>query len=139
MKTTSTSLFVLCVFVLPTTGCGDAGPEIPPLGSVTGVVTLDGQPLPEVMVMFQPKAGGRSSMGKTDATGNYILNFNSETPGAIIGDHAVSIRTPMETPNPGQKEAIPSVYNTKTLLLEKVSDGENTIDFDLKSKPSARP
>lgn len=138
MKSIYASILLLCALSISLTGCGGGGPDTPALGSVNGTVTLDGQPLAEVMVMFQPKAGGRASMGKTDSGGQYTLNFNSETPGAIIGDHTVSIRTPMENPDPNKKETIPAVYNRKSMLLEKVNTGENKIDFELRSKPFAK-
>ncbi|MCR9231751.1 MAG: hypothetical protein NXI29_12120 [bacterium] len=41
-----------------TVGCGDsAGSDQPDLGTVSGVVTMDGKPLPAVTVTFTPTEG----------------------------------------------------------------------------------
>ena len=48
-------------------GCGNS----PPLGTVSGRVTLDGQPLAETTVEFQP-ASGSPAYGVTDAEGRKV-------------------------------------------------------------------
>lgn len=116
-------------------GCGDGAPEdTPEVGTVTGTVTLDGKPLPGVVVAFQPETG-RGSTGRTDEQGKYTLGYNAELDGAAVGMHKVTITTPTEAPDPtgSFKEPIPAKYNAKTELTEQVNAGENVIDFDLKS------
>src|SRR5512134_2265452 len=71
-------------------GCG--GPDHPEVGRVSGVVTLDGQPLPEATVMFQPTEG-RASIATTDSAGKYSLTYLDGVPGAKLGPHKVIIRT----------------------------------------------
>src|SRR5687768_9403934 len=63
------------------TGCG--GPEHPDVGRVSGVVTLDGQPLPEATVMFQPE-NGRASVATTDSAGKYSMTYLDGVPGAKL-------------------------------------------------------
>lgn len=127
------SIFTLFI----ATGCGDGGgSDQPDLGTVTGVVTMDGKPLANVTVVFTPTAG-RPSNAKTDAAGNYELGYLRDTRGAVIGSHQVSISTPQENPTPpGQvyKDPIPAKYNTKTTLTADVKEGANTFDFQLESK-----
>ncbi|WP_417391838.1 hypothetical protein [Gimesia sp.] len=130
----------LCLFLLSfclLTGCGDSGgSDQPDLGTVTGVVTMDGQPLSNVMVSFSPE-NGRPSIARTDEAGNYELGYLAETKGAVIGKHTVSITTPQENPTPpGQvyKDPIPAKYNSKTTLTADVKAGDNTFDFQLESK-----
>ncbi|QDU52918.1 carboxypeptidase-like regulatory domain-containing protein [Gimesia panareensis] len=128
-------LTTLCLCL--TVGCGgSAGSDQPDLGSVTGVVTMDGEPLSNVSVTFTPTEG-RPSNGVTDETGKYVLGYLRDTQGAVIGTHQVSITTPQDAPTPpGQKykDPIPAKYNTETTLTEEVKAGDNTIDFKLESK-----
>src|SRR5262245_9061165 len=53
-------------------GCGTRAD----LATVTGKITIDGQPLPDAFVVFAPTASGTSSRGKTDAGGNYEMMFS---------------------------------------------------------------
>ncbi|QDT45233.1 hypothetical protein Pan241w_53520 [Gimesia alba] len=130
-------LALLSVFPLIfSAGCGGGGADDQPdLGTVTGIVTMDGAPLPNVTVTFTP-AEGRASNGVTDEAGKYELGYLRDTMGAVIGSHNVSITTPQEAPTPpGQtyKDPIPAKYNSETTLKEEVKAGENTINFDLTS------
>lgn len=110
-------------------GCGGVARDVPKLGQVTGVVKLDGQPLANAMVQFVPEHS-RMSGGKTDDQGKYELNFNERLKGAAIGKHKVRITvgTPMEP------QKIPPKYNVQTELTAEVKEGNNEINFDLKSK-----
>ena len=140
-----------CVIGLACVGCGESGP---PLGTVSGVVTMDGEPLANALVTFTPEAGGRGSIGKTDAGGKYELAF-VDGKGALIGNHKVSVTTIKEAAavtemssdspeyaNQGSsadydkaetKEPIPEKYNTKTELTFDVKAGSNTYDIPLES------
>ena len=141
-----------CIAAVACVGCGESGP---PLGQVSGTVTMDGAPLANALVTFTPEAGGRGSMGKTDANGKYELAF-VDSKGALIGAHKVSVTTIQESSggttemssdspeyaNQGSsadydkavvKEPIPEKYNTKTELTFDVKAGANTYDIPLKS------
>jgi hypothetical protein len=118
---------------LPVAGCGSADN----LAKVTGKVTLDGKVLTDATVEFQPIAeGGSPSSGSTDAEGRYELMYTFRTPGALPGEHVVSIRTAgtyfddqgneLERP-----ERVPAEYNDQTKLRRTVVPGTNTFDFDL--------
>ena len=56
---------------------------------VSGVVTLDGEPLAGAGVNFKPKVGAIAS-DVTDAEGRYRLTTGS-IDGALLGDHGVTI------------------------------------------------
>ena len=115
-------------------GCG--GPEHPEVGRVSGVVTLDGQPLAEATVMFQPTKG-RASIATTDSAGKYSLIYLDGVPGAMLGAHKVIIRTeiPGEDGQPPiAKEKLPKKYHDHTELTAEVKPGSNTFDFELKSQ-----
>ncbi len=121
-------------------GCGGRG-DRPELGTVTGTVYMDGTPLPNVWVMFNPTEGGRTSMGRTNEEGEYELMYLEGTEGANIGPHKVVIMTYHEDEieemklNTGKpvKEPIPARYNSQTSLTEVVEEGANVIDFHLES------
>jgi hypothetical protein len=129
-----TSAAWICLAVAMLAGCGD-----PDLATVTGRVTLDGNPLPKAFLTFAPtSAGGATSFGKSDENGNYRMIFSDTQSGAWIGPSRVEIRTGDLLPdNSGRiPELVPSVYNTKSTLTADVKSGSNTVDFDLKSNAS---
>ena len=70
-------------------GCSDA----PPLGKVSGTVTLDGDPVPKAVVAFQPE-GAPASRGVTDSNGRYELIYQMDSSGAVFGPHRVIIFLP---------------------------------------------
>ncbi|MCH9653478.1 MAG: carboxypeptidase regulatory-like domain-containing protein [Planctomycetes bacterium] len=86
--------FTLKFLLVTLTGCciGCSGGSDIDLGQVKGVVSMDGQPLPDVVVVFKPEKGNPSS-GVTDANGNYELVYIGKSKGAIIGSHKVSVTT----------------------------------------------
>ena len=115
-------------------GCGGSGPR---LGRVQGKVTLNGKPLAEAEVNFQPTAEGTApSAGTTDADGRYELMYTFDTKGAVPGEHVVTITTGGTfLDDQGiefeREESVPAKYNTETELRETVEPGSNTIDFEL--------
>lgn len=135
-----------CVLVAATLlGCGK--PPIPPTNEVTGRVTLDGKPLPQVAVMFTPdsKVDGRTveSTAITDSNGEYKLIYsmptsNSNKPlkgtGAVAGTHTVTVSdykmVAESLPPPGR---IPLKYTEKgsTPLSFEVQEGPQSIDIKL--------
>ncbi len=126
-------LLIAAAFLV--SGCGAPGNR-PELGSVTGIVTLDGQPQAGVIVSFQPEKG-RGSFGLTDEQGRYNLNYIFDVPGAKVGRHTVSISTPKgDDSDPSSlliKERIPAQYNVKSTLTTDVQPGSNEIDCELTS------
>ena len=106
------------------------------IGKVSGVVTMDGQSLPQATVMFQP-ALGRPSMGVTDDSGRYQLSYAPGIEGATLGEHQVIIRTEIAGADgePVQrKEMLPPRYNNNSELKTTVLAGQNTCNFALSSK-----
>jgi hypothetical protein len=126
-------VFVI-VMLIGLAGCG--GPEHPEVGRVSGVVTLDGQPLAEATVMFQPTEG-RASIATTNSAGKYSLTYLDGVPGALLGAHKVIIRTeiPGEDGQPPiAKEKLPKRYHDQTELTAEVKRGANTFNFPLMSQ-----
>ena len=115
-------LLTLPFCLLP--GCRPSGPRIAP---VTGIVTMDGQPLPGAAVIFRP-AEGRFSSARTDGSGRYELIYLRDKKGAIVGPHKVVITTRSESV---PVEKVPAQYNTDSTLTAEVADGSNEFDFQL--------
>jgi hypothetical protein len=131
--------------VLTGSGCSSTPADQPPLGRVRGKVTMDGQPLAGVDVVFVPKPG-RPSMATTDASGRYDLWYINRTMGAKLGPHKVFIRpSDMASDDPSAegtsggapampRPRIPAKYNKRSTLTAEVKAGRNTFDFALESK-----
>lgn len=88
--------------------------------AVTGVVTLDGQPLPGAEIMFVGNDGKKFS-GKTDEQGRYDLGRAKR--GVPVGTHRVTISGP----------DIPMKYSDTegSPLVVEIESGENQFVFDL--------
>jgi len=122
-----------CVLGLSLTGCG-ANENV---GTVSGLISLNGEPLVGALVQFEPLAGSAPSGGFTDETGRYSLTYNREVQGAEVGEHRVLISTKdvgnadADPPRPRKSESVPAKYNTKSELTAVVKPGKNAIDFAL--------
>ena len=111
-------------------GCGSSGPE---LAKVTGSVLVNGQPVPSVMVEFQPPEPGSPSVGFTDSDGRYELRFSRKRWGALLGTHTVRLSFD-DDPDSGQDKPpfrFPAQYSTASELTADVKSGSNTHNFDL--------
>lgn len=112
---------------------------------VTGVVTLDGQPVEGANVMFQSPEQG--SFGLTDAQGRYELQTFEPGDGAMPGEYRVAISKvkvflpKVEQGEPGYVEPpppehlVPSKYAAPTSsgLTATVTEGkDNEFNFELK-------
>ncbi len=127
---------ILAFGLVVTTGCGDDGLE-----GVTGVVTMDGEPLEGAAIEFVPTGTeGSPSYGKTDSSGNFKMEFSSSATGVVPGEYQVSISTfDVADPDndiPGKKERVPSKYRGENSeLIVTVKEGEqNHFEFDIESE-----
>ena len=140
----------MAVVVLSLAGCGSTSDQ-PELGQVTGTITLDGEPLKGIAVVFYPDSG-RPARGKTSPEGKYELTYIRETKGTKVGHNRVEVAPDEEGAEEeesgdgsgeeqvqkpkakGAKPKIPARYNTKSELEADVKPGENVFDFKLESK-----
>lgn len=113
-------------------GCG--GGDHPPLGKVTGKVTMGGEPLAGLIVVFKPQSG-RASTGTTDAEGNYVLEYAYRVRGAKVGPGTVMLEWPL-----GAKDTKPlaTKYTTQSELKLEVKAGSNTFDIPLEGDPKKK-
>lgn len=139
------------------TGC-QRGTGRPKTYSVTGTVTLNGQPVEGATVMFVPKnpgEGAQPATAETDAQGRYQLGTFAKGDGALPGEYLVRVvkfpkaqtstggatsedeyRPPEETaapPPPAPKNELPAKYaDEKTSGLSfKVEPKSNTFNIEL--------
>lgn len=147
------ALALVCALMLP--ACG-SNSKLKTEG-VSGVVTLDGEPLADANVYFSPVAGGNSAVARTDAKGFYQLQTAGGAAGAgttegtykVFFKHEAVIspqETVTETNEDGEevevvKEAVtendlPEMYGdpeTSGFTVDVVK-GKNSFYFDLKSE-----
>jgi len=146
---------IVCASAL--VGCG--GPKgnysLVDLVKGHGTITLDGQPLPDAVVTFEDPADDTMSYAKTDAQGNYTLQFDSEMSGVKVGKKVVRISTTRRllalASKPGEEEGeadgdpdavgkkkpielVPDKYNKSSELTAEVVQGTTRYDFALQSK-----
>jgi hypothetical protein len=125
------------------------------LAPVSGKVTMDGKPLPRVVVTFAPMGTkenmnvGPTASAVTDAQGRYALKLDAGKPGAVVGKCRVYINTTLEERSKGggdepdapgpframAPEKIPPKYSRQTeLVFDVPAGGTDQANFDLRSK-----
>lgn len=123
-------------------GCSEQGPL---LGTVSGTITLEGEPLENAFVVFSPTslAAGVTEVNaaeKTDANGYYEMQYGIESMGVPPGTYQVQISTAdwIKQPDGSNKvirESVPRHYVGIDSVLEfTVVEGENDASFDLSKK-----
>lgn len=140
MRSSPTTLLICQVWcgaagILLGPGCQQG--DTPPLGTVTGVVTLNGEPLAGAAILFALDEGGRPAAGITREDGTYQLEYTSTRSGAPVGQHVVRISTGKEGNStvPEVPEQLPSKYHSQSELTAMVNAGQNKIDFALEAAP----
>ena len=132
------ALIVVCILASGLLAPTSPTEGLPPLGKVTGTVTLDGQPLESAMVEFEPitdlkkKEGMKTpaSFGRTNKSGDFSLTVTGVA-GAAIGKHRVRV-----TKNDDKGlEMLPVRYHRKTQLQKEVQAGSNAFKLELTSAP----
>lgn len=134
-------LVALCC-LMAVIGCGREN-DAPDTVAVTGIVTYQGNPVPNLSVGFVPEKGMLAT-GTTDSSGRFELTTSAPGDGAIAGSYKVAINfVPEKTPEmpgfPGSenvsKSPIPTKYadiNTSGLAATVESDAsKNDFKFEL--------
>jgi hypothetical protein len=137
-KTSWSALFGF-VGLLGIAGCDKGDTTLAP---VEGSVTLDGQPLPKVYLLFdQPQASQNNAFtGLTDEQGRYVLKpLGGDRAGAAPGMYRVTLTTAFAPPGaaedaPLPPERVPPLYRNGKLDYDVPDGGTKDASFDLKSK-----
>jgi hypothetical protein len=121
----------MCGLLLAASGCGSGG-DRPPLGQVSGTITMEGKPLEGLIVLIKPKEG-RPAVGETDKNGFYRAEYLYRVPGAKVGPSIVSFEWPLAKGGPPLAEK----YGPKSEIAFEVKAGSNEFSLDL--EPAAPP
>jgi hypothetical protein len=140
MRKSALRIFACCLLFL-LSGCGQSWPLNE---NVEGTLKLDGAPVANVLVRFEPDnttAKVPTSMGETDAKGHFQLTCENGKAGAVIGKHNVVIFKGL--PGPGEAASttvIPAAYTraAKTPLQIEVTANEHTYDLNMSANPPLR-
>ena len=136
---------MLGLIFLPPMGCSAPVEDNLPREAISGMVTLDGQPLPKGTIQFRPASQEATAAGAMIDDGRFTIPRGQ---GLVPGKYKVQIDsredagTPLAqgelpgAPDVSKKKPaalIPARYNTKTELTAEVkSGGPNDFPFDLK-------
>jgi hypothetical protein len=121
---------VLLAIVLFAAGCGSAGPS--PV-KVTGQVLLDGNPMPDGDIYFQPD-DGRVPVSSKIVEGRYSVQPLPCVYRVLIHQQRDSGKKNMYG-KPQMKSTIPARYNVDTELKATVTkDGPNEFNFEILSQ-----
>ena len=137
-----TSLALLAAGLATAAGCGDNGPKPVP---VEGRVTLNGKPVKQMLVNFQPvgKTYGTGANGMTDDDGKFSMMDSRGGTGAHVGEYKVSFYPPLnrrvegdpstDVIDDGSKSGLPRIYldGEKTPLRVTVPEGGGTAEIIL--------
>jgi hypothetical protein len=138
---------VLSLISLAAAGCSSKAV----LAEVSGVVMLNGKPMPDAVVQFLPEPDkgtqGPMSSGSTDVEGRFQLMCSDQRPGAVVGFHRVIIQDARSIPHARSDFStekppalipprIASIYASAagTPLRQEVKPGPQTVTIDVKSK-----
>ena len=142
------SRWLIGVVLMAAWGCGGTQK----IANVSGKVTLDGKPLANATVTFQPFPpegsieAGEASIGKTNEKGEFTLTTLSGSKGAKVGKHHVLISSQFSKApedysrprrgGPEQDDKVPSRYGMgqkDEIIFEVPSRGTDKADFPLTS------
>jgi len=144
------SFTFLCLITLAISGCsGDDGGYSGPTGTVSGTVTLDGQPV-SANVVFMNSIEGFNASGVADASGSFSLQSNGDTDlpvgkyqvGVTAADEGAemdpeaAMKASLESDDGsigGTSSNIPAKYNSPagSGLSFEVKEGDNSFEVKM--------
>ena len=136
---------LMCVAFLA--GCGDGISRVP----ITGLLTVQGEPLAGASVQFFPQAGtqGEGAMGVSGTDGKFtVISSRQDDAGLPAGKYKVRVSLMMEkgtvlppdalqAEHPNAQEMVPSPFSTANSTLEvdiPAGGGEVKVDLPVKLK-----
>ena len=136
MQRATLALMLAGLFCLSAVGCGNSYDLVP----VSGKITVDGEPLANASVIFQPteaEPGSPSSVAVTDAQGQYTLKTATANPqdGAVPGPHRVTLSAVTKAPQSGEAPAeeatLPKKAAEANLTFDVPAGGTSEANFEL--------
>lgn len=120
---------VVVALIVCITGCSGSTDQ-PDVADVRGVVTLDGQPVAGVNILFQPESG-RAAVGLTNDKGEYELQYLDGVRGCKLGTNTVGFDWPPDSPN---MIAIPAKHTGANAFKFDVKPDANVFDITMTTK-----
>jgi len=133
------------LLVVPAILCGCGQKSGVKLVKVTGIVRLDGEPLPGAQLTFVPLVeGGSAAYGQSDGSGKYRLKISRDTFGAMPGKNNVFVELPgakdakdlkahgFAVPPQGVK--LSERYTKPGELTAEIPPDGGTVDIELSTK-----
>lgn len=138
----------LTALLSPLAGCGGGGggAALP----VSGIVTLDGKPVPAARVTFYPEKGteGNGGAAETGTDGKFVIADSKGQPGLVAGKYRATVNKgqpnrPVSEESVGAvvegvdiKDDFPAIYSdpSKTILSYSVTGDGKPIEIQLESK-----
>ena len=116
-----------------------AGCSASKLTPVTGLVTLDGQPLAEGTIHFAPAKGDASTQAAVIKAGSFSTELhNTNYKVQIFAPKPAKVVAKLDENGPGGgprvEELLPPRYNIQSELTLQVSGPTKAANFELKSK-----
>ncbi|QDV52043.1 hypothetical protein Enr17x_41020 [Gimesia fumaroli] len=139
IKSQLLSLSIIITLATLMMGCG-GGEEGPKQFTVTGTVTLDGQPIPEASILFKDPSGKNKSYFAGVKDGAYSTKIEAGKRKVLITANRPSkdkmvMNAEGTGKEPAMEQYLPAEYNEKsTLEIDVVAGNENQFSFELKSK-----
>lgn len=116
------------LFLLLGMVCASGCSKQPRIHRVTGTVTRNNEPVPNLIVRFFPEHG-RPSWGQTNAQGEFELQYDLQTKGAVEGKHKVFIE--FMAADPGEEHALKTgtspEYKDRKALAEKYNEANSPL------------
>lgn len=142
MRPLRLGLMCLAIAGVLVTGCGSK-PDMPPMASVSGVVTLDGESLPRASLQFVPDVSkntrGPTGTAFSDDKGRYQVS-TANVQGALVGFHRISVvarKAPKNEMDTLPPSLIPERYgnpNTSQLTAEVKGGQKNEVNLAIQSR-----
>jgi hypothetical protein len=129
-------LLIVTLAIVSLTGCGE------PATVISGVVMLDGQPVPRATLEFFPVSGrGKVSFTKSDEQGRYLADVSPTKQAVVITamkvvGKAKNLMAPDGPPVDALESILPEQYSDRgktPLTADPVEGKTTTIDFALTS------
>ncbi|QDS99948.1 hypothetical protein [Adhaeretor mobilis] len=128
---------VTVAFLVLLPGCGGSGHELS-VAPVSGVVTLDGEPLAEGYVSILV-GKGRMGRGAIQSDGTFVIGTYGDADGAQVGSHTVVIKPVPRDEGGGKKNRVPipkryGKSNTSGLSIDVKPGEQNKLVLGLTTK-----
>ncbi len=126
---TNTSTIPLALLLIAfSSGCGESS------GTVSGKVTINGEPVSRLEVIYVNVAQGFEANGMSNAEGNYKMYYGRANPDLPVGEYKIYLSNveldESQAKDRAKQVKIPDAFTKSgSQLFKTVSPGDNIIDI----------